>query len=116
MDMFITSAGMLALVKAFVDLIKYVRARDTNGWLTQLVVWLAGIAVVLLLRESDFATTLDIGGILLSDANIGSVVLAGLGLGSAAMLTNDFKKAFDNQDDARKPDLVSGNVAPPRGP
>lgn len=116
MDTFITSAGMLALVKAIVDFIKYIRARDTNGWVTQLVVWLAGIGVVWLMSVSDYADTMDVGGILLTDAVAATIVLAGLGLGSAAMLANDFKKALDRSDSAIKPDLVSGELAPPRGP
>lgn len=106
METFITTTGSLALVKALVDLIKYVRAKDTNGWLTQLTVWLAGIGVVLLLKASDFAATFMIGDISLLDANTGTVILAGFGLGSAAMLANDVKKALDNSDDASKPDLV----------
>lgn len=107
MDTFITGAGALGLVKAVVDLLKYIRAKDHNGYITQLVVWLAGIGVVMLLKSSDFASTYEIGNVLLSDANTGTTVLAGLGLGSAAMLVNDFKKAVDRSDSAAKPDLVS---------
>lgn len=93
-----------------VDFIKYLRARDTNGYVTQLAVWLAGIGVTLLIKISDFAGNFDIGGVVLNDANTGTVILAGLGLGSAAMLVNDVKKAIDSNDSAAKPDLV-GPVA-----
>lgn len=106
METFITTTGSLALVKAIVDFIKYIRARDTNGWLTQLVVWLAGIAVVLLLRSSDFAGTFMVGTIPLSEANTGTLILAGFGLGATAMFANEIKKAIDGSDDASKPALV----------
>lgn len=106
METFITGAGALGLVKAVVDFLKYLRARDTNGWVTQLAVWLAGIGTTLLIKISDFAGNFDIGGVVLNDANTGTVILAGLGLGSAAMLVNDVKQAIDRSDSAVKPDLV----------
>lgn len=110
METFITGAGALGLVKAVVDFIKYLRARDTNGWVTQLAVWIAGIGVTLLIKISDFAGNFDIGGVVLDNANSGTVILAGLGLGSAAMLVNDVKQAIDSNDSAAKPNLV-----PPAG-
>ncbi len=106
MDTFITSAGALGLVKAAVDFLKYLRARDTNGWVTQLAVWLAGIGTTLLIKVSDFANGFDVGGVPLDTANAGTVILAGLGLGSAAMLVNDVKQAIDQNDSAAKPKLV----------
>lgn len=112
METFITGAGALGLVKAVVDFIKYLRAGNTNGWVTQLAVWVAGIGVTLLIKVSDFAGNFDIGGVVLNDANTGTVILAGLGLGSAAMLVNEVKQAIDRNDSAQKPDLLpaaSGN-------
>ncbi len=106
MDTFTTAAGSVALVKTLVDFIKYLRAKDTNGAITQLTVWVAGISTVLLLRASDFAGDFDVSGIPLSSASPGTVVLAGLGLGSSAMVVNELKKAIDSSDSARKPRLV----------
>lgn len=112
MNTFLTSAGAVALVKSLVDLIKYVRAKNTNGYVTQLVVWAAGMLTVLLLKASDLATTIPLAGAVnLDGAKWGTVVLAGLGLGSAAMLVNDLKTAIDNTDSASKPPLV-GPVPP----
>lgn len=106
MDEFITTAGAVALVKAIVDFLKYIRANDVNGYVTQAAVWLAGIGVTLLLKISDFADAFDVSGVTLDTANAGTVILAGLGLGSATMLANDFKKAIDSADTAVKPPLV----------
>ena len=99
-------------MKSGVDLIKYVRAKDANGAITQLAVWLMGIGVVLLVRASDFAAQWDVGGVLLSDAKIGTCILAGFGLGALAMLANDGIKAVDSSQSARKPPLLP--PAPPQ--
>jgi hypothetical protein len=113
-DQFLTASGALALVKAIIDFLKYLRARDTNGWLTQLTVWVAGVAVVLLIRYSDFASSFTLGvGVSLYGAAWGTTILAGLGLGSAAALVNDVKKAIDSSDSAAKPDLVPGATPKP---
>lgn len=111
MAAFVTTAGSLSLVKALVDFAKYVRAKDHNGYLTQLFVWVAGILVMLLLRVSDFAAGVDVGGVSLQHAAWGTIILGGLGLGSTAMLTNDFKQALDRTDSAVKPPLISGPPA-----
>lgn len=106
MEQFTTAAGAVGLVKAGVDLIKYARAKDANGVITQLAVYLMGIGVVMLVRASDFASRWDVGGIPLSEAQTGTAVLAGLGLGAVAMLANDGIKAVDGSQSARKPPLV----------
>ena len=106
MDSFVTTAGMLALVKSVVDLVKYVRAKDTNGYVTQAAVWLAGIGTTFLVAASDFGNSIDVTGIPLGTASGATVVLAGLGLGSAAMLANEVKSAIDSSDTAVKPPLV----------
>jgi hypothetical protein len=106
METFTTAAGSVALVKAAVDFTKYVRAKDPNGAITQLVVWLSGIAVTLLLRASDFAANFDVGGVPLASANTGTVILAGLGLGAAASALYDLQNAIDNTSSARKPQLI----------
>lgn len=110
METFITTAGALGFVKAVVDLVKYVRARDTNGYVTQIAVWLAGIGTTVLLSLSDFGESIDVGGVALDVASGATLILAGLGLGSAAMLANEVKSAIDRSDTAVKPELI------PHGP
>ena len=114
METFITTAGALGFVKAVVDLVKYIRARDTNGYLTQITVWLAGIATTVLLSLSDFGESIDVGGVPLDVASGATLVLAGLGLGSAAMLANEVKTALDRSDTAVKPPLVPEGAPPPQ--
>jgi len=107
MELFLSAAGALALVTAAVNFVKNIRAGDLNGWLTQLVVWAAGIGTAALLAASDVANTFDLGnGLTLDNVNGATLILVGLGIGSTAMLANDFKKAIDSSDSAVKPDLV----------
>ena len=120
MELFLSATGSLALVKSVVDLLKYFRAKDTNGWVTQIVVWLSGVGAAVLLAASDLAETfkLNDAGLTLGNANGATVALVGLGIGSSAMLANEFKKAIDRNDSAAKPDLVGPVsdhvVAPPK--
>lgn len=109
---FATLAGALSFVKAIVDLVKYVRARNTNGYVTQLAVWLAGVFVIVVMSHSDFGKAIDVGGVTLDAASWGTLLLVGLGLGSSAMLANDVKQALDRSDSAVKPDLVPPKDAP----
>lgn len=102
---------MLALVKAVVDCAKYVLAKNTNGWVTQVVVWGAGVGTTFLFAASDFGDEVDVAGIPLGTAASTTVILAGLGLGSAAMLANDLKQAIDASDSAVKPPLVNDTSA-----
>jgi hypothetical protein len=106
MDAFLTTAGSVTLIKAIVDFVKYVRARDVNGWATQLTVWVAGLVVMALLRTSDLAATIVLADVPLDQAQIGTLILAGLGLGSSAMFVNEIKNAIDNTSTAKKPPLV----------
>jgi len=105
-NMFLSATGALALITAVVNLVKYVKAGNVNGWLTQVVVWVAGVATAALIAASDIAETWPVGDTTLGKASGATVILVGLGLGSAAMLTNDLKKAFDGNDSSAKPDLV----------
>lgn len=107
MQEFLTITGAIALVKAIIDLVKYVRNGDVNGWVTQLAVWVAGVAVVVLYSHSDFTGPFnDVAGIDIGTTGWATLVILGLALGAQAMLVVDFKKAIDSGDSAAKPDLI----------
>lgn len=110
METFIGSAGLLALVKALVDFLKFVRAGNINGWLTLLVVWLGGVGVTILYSFSDFADQFEVLGVTLGTASLATLILFGLGLGSSAVVVNEFKTAIDSSDSATKPPLVSSST------
>lgn len=93
----------IALIWKIVDLVKYARARDAESVITQVAVWAAGIGVVLLLAETDYAAGIVIGDIALANLNGASLVLLGLSMASSASVLVDVKKAVDNTDSAAVP-------------
>lgn len=98
----------LALMVKLVDFAKYLRARDVNGIVTQLSVWVAGIIVIFLLAASDFASGVPIGDLKLDAMNAASLVLVGLTISSSGSVVYDFKRAADGSDSAATPQLVTG--------
>ena len=44
---FVPTAAMALLIVSIINFIKFIRAKDTNGLVTQLSVWVAGVVVVL---------------------------------------------------------------------
>lgn len=106
MEQFLPYAVSVALVWKLVDFAKYVRANETNSYVTQLVVWGGGIGVAFLLRESDFSKSVQVGDFLLANLNAASTVLFGIALGSSASAVYDTKRSIDNSDSAATPSLL----------
>lgn len=104
---------LAALVIKIVSVIKAI-GKNNNLVLTQVVVWVVGIGVLLLAANSGLTAGISIftGAPPLGDLDIGSVVLAGLALGSTGSFAYDYKKARDNADSAVEPALVPGAVGP----
>jgi hypothetical protein len=93
----------VALIWKIVDLGKYTAARNTQAVVTQVLTWVAGVLVTLLLAATDFASGINIGDRALADLNLASVVLLGLSMASSASVLVDAKKAVDNTDSAVVP-------------
>jgi hypothetical protein len=112
---FVPIVVMLALVKKIVDTAKYATARDWNGVITQLVVWVGGFVVVAAFAASDWAGLVAFGDINLAQMNLWSQILAGTAVGSAAALAKDTLKAVDNSQSERTPPLLPSQtvVTPP---
>jgi hypothetical protein len=104
---FVPVLAMLTLVIAIVNLVKYIKVRDTNGITTTLAVWIAGVVVVLLVGQTDFAAGISIADRPLSEYNTWSLVFIGLTIASMAQFANELKTALDGADSAEKPPLVS---------
>lgn len=100
---FVPIIAVVALVWKVVDFVKYLRARDVDGALTQGVVWAAGVLAVFLLSGTNFAGGIVLGDVAVSAMNWQSLVLVGLSIGSSASALVDFKKAVDNSDSAAVP-------------
>lgn len=103
---FVPTAAMALLIVSIINFIKFIRAKDTNGLVTQLSVWVAGVVVVLLAAETDWASTINVGDQLLGDLNFASKLFVGLTIASVAMFANDLRAAIDGGDSSRKPKLM----------
>jgi hypothetical protein len=97
---FVPALAILSLVKKVNDFLKYVSNRDLNGALTQMVVWASGISVMLLAGAMDWAEGIEVGGQVLGDLNLTSIIFVGLSLSSSGSVLYDFQTAIDNHDSA----------------
>lgn len=103
---FIPVVAMAALTLKIVDFLRYCRAADLNGILTQLAAWIAGVVVVLLVAQTDWADGIGIGDMDLGTLSFWSLVFYGLSAGSGASFVKDSLKAVDNSNSAAIPTLV----------
>lgn len=111
---FVPAVAMLALVLKVVDFLRYAKARDYNGVLTQLITWVAGVVVLLLVAQTSWSAMIGVAGVPLGKLGFWSLVFAGLTISSGASLVNDYRKAIDNSNSAAIPTLLPpGPVNPP---
>lgn len=105
---FVPIVAALALASKVVDFIKYLAnfSEYRSSIVAQLSVWVAGVTVVFLLAESDFANGVTVADLTLSGLNAFSLILFGLSLGSTGSVVYDFKKARDNTDSAETPPML----------
>lgn len=108
---FVPIAAMAALILKLLDFFRYLRAGDVNGVITQLAVWFAGVIVVLLVAQTDWADGIKVGDMSLASLNIWSLIFFGLTVGSVASAFKDTLKAVDHDNSTMMPVLV-----PPPGP
>lgn len=114
---FVPAVAMLALVLKVVDFLRYAKAGDLNGVVTQLIVWISGVAVLLLVAQTTWASTISVSGVTLSHLSFWSVVFAGFTVSSGASLVKDTLKAVDNTNSAALPTLLPpGPASPPANP
>ncbi len=105
---FIPFAAMLLTVKKVIDFLRYARSGDINGVLTQLCAWGAGVGVVVLMAQTQWARGVEIGDIALSNMGIWSLVFAGMQIGSGASAVVDLNKSLDNNNTSAIPTLLPG--------
>lgn len=103
---FLPTVAMAILTLKIVDFLRYARAADLNGVLTQLFSWVAGVVVVLLVAQTDWADGISIGDKNLHTLSVWSLIFFGLSAGSGASLAKDTLKSVDNSNSAAIPTLV----------
>lgn len=102
------SVGLLALVWKFIDFLKQLTPKDrnVNAAITQVVVWISGLAAVFLYAASQLGDGVTIGTITLEDADTPTKIIVGLMVGSLASAAVDVKRAIDGGDTSKQPPLV----------
>lgn len=102
----VAGLAFLFLVKKFVDFLRYASARDVNGVVTQLVVWVAGVGAVLIAAQTGWADQISFGSSSLGGLGTWSQVFLGLTLGSASSVLVDTLKSVDSTDSGIIPKLL----------
>lgn len=115
MQEFIPAATMSALVVVVINFLRYARGRDLDGALTIAIAWVAGVVVVAIAAQSDFAVSIEFGGRTLDTMNFASQIFAGMSLASLGSFAVDVKKAIDSSDTAVKPSLIPSTPKVDRG-
>lgn len=104
---FVPALAMAALVVKVIDFLRYLRAADLNGVLTQLCTWIAGVVVLMLVAQTAWADGIQIGDRPLSTLSFWSQLFAGLTLASTASVIKDIGyKAIDNHNTTAIPTLL----------
>jgi hypothetical protein len=94
------------LVFTVVNFLTYLRSRNWNGALTQLIAWVAGVVGIVIAAHSQYASQVTFGTQKLSSANGWTQIFLGLIATSLLSTFNELKKAIDNTDSAKKAPLL----------
>lgn len=92
-----------SLVYVVVNFLKYVSAGEWKSVITQACVWIAGVAVVMLVASSGLASGIVVAGIDLENANFADKLIFGLLATSLFSVGRDVIKALDNTQTASVP-------------
>lgn len=95
-----------AMVYAFASTAKELLNGQVKKSLTFAVVFGIAVGVAFLVRASDFAAGVDVGGTTLAGLNGASTVLFAFGLASLSKVGYEAKKAVDGSDSAVEPPLL----------
>lgn len=105
---FVPLIALGVLLWKLVDFFKFLRAKDWNAVVTQAIVWVCGIAVVILFAHSAFGDAIPVfNGLTLSGLGATEQAIVGLTVSSAGSVGYDFKKARDDSDSAKTPPLTN---------
>lgn len=103
---FVPLVVAVSIVLTAMAVLKHARAGQWNDVMTIGVATAVSIGVAFLLRGSDFAGGIDVGGVALANLNGASTVLFGVSLASAARTTHQVLKAVDHSQSAAEPKLI----------
>lgn len=99
-------ALLAALAKKIVDFVRQLRGKDTSAVLTQLLAWLAGVAVVFIGSHVDVSAGVEVANQSLDQLGLWSQVVLGFVVGSVGSVLKDTYKALDPSQSEAAPKLV----------
>lgn len=106
-----TVALFASLIWQVIDWLREVTNLKANrsSVVTQLLAWIAGIALIAVAAHAAVTETLVLPGLAqpLGDLDAGSTVLVGLLAASLASSAVDVKQAIDTSDSSKKPPLIA---------
>jgi hypothetical protein len=85
-----------SLVYAFIQFMKDLTNRNMNAVITQLSVWVAGVAAITLAAATDYADAVNIGDKTLADLSTWSLVFIGLLASSLFSVVHDVTRTIGN--------------------
>jgi len=103
---FVPMVAMGSIVFCLINLLKNLTNKNWNPVVTQLIAWVAGVVVVMLFAQTDWAETLTFGDRSLASLNGSSLFVIGLMASSILGVVNEVKKALDDHDSAVQPPLI----------
>lgn len=107
MDDFATLAGLVAVATQATTLVKYLAAREAAKAVQVMIPWVVVFAVLALGAQADQFQGLALPGldVVLGVADMATLLLYSVAVGSTGGLTYKTLTAVDNGDSAREPSL-----------
>jgi len=114
----VTIVGLTALIFAVVNFLRFLTnfKKNKSAVLTQALAWIGAILIVAISSHSIITKEMVVFGWRLQDLDLGSVVLAGLMIGSSASVLDKLLGAFDNTRSSAVPPLLPDNSQVPASP
>lgn len=102
-------AGIAFTANKITSVIKSAKNKEWNTVITQVIVWLVAVAIIALVGHAFITTDLQAPGlnVTFGQLDAASILLYGLMVGSSGSFLFDFKKAFDNSDNAVETNLLA---------
>lgn len=96
------------LASKIIELVKYLKNKDWNGFVTLVSMWIAGVVVTVLAAVAEVTEALVLPGtsVPLGVLDGPSLVFLGATLSSVVSFAYDAKKAVDRSDSAKQPPLL----------
>lgn len=114
----VTIVGLTALIFAVVNFLRFLTnfKKNKSAVLTQALAWIGAILIVAISSHSIITKEMVVFGWRLQDLDLGSVVLAGLMIGSSASVLDKLLGAFDNTRSSAAPPRLPDNSQVPASP